>query len=79
MKNLLLSFTLFAIVTVTLAVRPHMGPTDVTRVVEMLEMGFPQCQVADIQCVTEHGHFTMVPIPGDRAVYQALWARSLAL
>ena len=48
MKNLLFSFTLFAIVTATVAVRQHLGPTDVVKAVKMLEMGFPQRQVTDI-------------------------------
>ena len=52
MKNLLFSFTLFAMVTATIAVR-HLGPTDVAKAVEMLKMGFPQRQVADILCVTQ--------------------------
>jgi len=32
----------------TIPVRHHLGPTDVAVVIEMLEMGFPQRQVADI-------------------------------
>ena len=53
MKNLLSSFTCFAIVTATIAVRQHLGPTDVARAIEMLEMGFPQHQVADILIVSQ--------------------------
>ena len=54
MKNLLFSFTLFVIVTATvaltgaIAIRQYLRPTDVARAVEMLEMGFPQRHVADI-------------------------------
>ena len=48
MKNLLFCFTLFAIVTATIAVRQHSGPTDVARALEMLEMGFTQRQVTDV-------------------------------
>ena len=47
MKNLLFSFMLFDIATATIAVRQHLGPSDVTRAVEMLKMGFSQHQVAD--------------------------------
>ena len=53
MKNLLFSFTLFVIITVTIVARQHLGHTDVARAVEKLEMGFPQRQVADILCVSQ--------------------------
>ena len=53
MKNLLFSFTLFAMVMATIVVRQHLGPPDVARVIEMLEMGFPQHQVADILGVSQ--------------------------
>ena len=53
MKNLLFSFTLSAIVTATIAVRQHLGPTDVAGAVEILEMGFPQRQVTDILVVSQ--------------------------
>ena len=38
---------------VTIAVRQHLGPTDVARAVEMLKMDFPQRQVADIVGVSQ--------------------------
>ena len=53
MKNLLFRFTLFAMVKATVAVRRHLGPTDVARAVEMLEMGFPQRQVTNILSVSQ--------------------------
>ena len=53
MKNLMFSFTLFTIVTATIVVRQHLGSTDVARAVEMLEMDFPQHQVADIVGVSQ--------------------------
>ena len=62
MKNLLFSFTLFAIVKANIAVRQNLGPADVHRAVEMLEMGFPRRQVADVLVVSQ-------------SVVARLWAR----
>ena len=81
MKNLLFSFMLFVMVTVTVAVRQHMGPTDVVRAVDRnarngLSMASGRRHP---WCVTERGRSTMVQIPGHRAVFQARWARSWAL
>ena len=62
MKNLLFCFTLSAIVVATVAVRQHLGPTDVARAVEMLEMGFSRRQVAYI-------------LSASKSVAARLWSR----
>ena len=70
---------LFAIVMATIAVRQHLELTEVARAIDMLEMGFPQHQVADSVGVSQSIVTQLWSQFQETVIYQAPWARLWAL